>query len=368
MGLTKFNIGDLVEPYKIECGILALSPAEVSGISAEKEFFEPAKQVGSDTSKYKVVPSGYFACNLMHVGRDRVLPIALNRTENKKYVSPAYSIFKVNSPNVLPTYLAMFFNSCERDRYFWFHTDASVRDGMSWNDFCECAVYLPSISIQRKYSAIYEALLSNHRSYKHGLDDLRLTCQATIEQLHDRYPLHPIGNFIKTINEKNIDGLITLEQGVNIEKRFITPQRSNSNLRGRKIVRKGQFAYCTQLNNENVAIAYRRESDCVVSSVYEVFEIARPDELVPGYLELWLIRPEFGRYVYWASVGSAYEFLSFESIANYEIPIPPIAVQQSVADIYSCFRRREEIARELKEKLKDICPVLIRGSIEEASR
>ena len=265
-------------------------------------------------------------------------------------------------------FLFMLLLSPEMDRRGWFCSDGSIRANLDWDVFCNIEVALPAIEIQRKYVAIYEAMLANQRSYERGLDDLRLTCQATIERMRDRYPLHPIGDFIETINEKNIDGLLTLEQGVNIEKRFITPQRSNSNLRGRKIVRKGQFAYCTQLNNENVAIAYRREDDCVVSAVYEVFEIVRPDELVPGYLELWLIRPEFGRYVYWASVGSAYEFLSFESIANYEIPIPPIAIQQSVADIYSCFRRREEIVRALKEKLKDICPVLVRGSIEEASR
>ena len=35
-------------------------------------------------------------------------------------------------------------------------------------------------------------------------------------------------------NEKNTDGAITLEQGINIDKQFITPQRSNSNLLGRK--------------------------------------------------------------------------------------------------------------------------------------
>lgn len=54
---------------------------------------------------------------------------------------------------------------------------------------------------------------------------------------------------------------------------FITPQRSNSDLSSRIIVRRGQFAYCTQLNNENVAIAYREDEDCVVSPVYNTFAI-----------------------------------------------------------------------------------------------
>ena len=177
--------------------------------------------------------------------------------------------------------------------------------------------------------------------------------------------LHRIGDYITPYNEKNTDESITLEQGINIEKRFITPQRSNSNLQGRKIVRHGQFAYCTQLNNENVAIAYRDGCDCVVSSVYDVFEITKKEELVPEYLLMWLIRPEFGRFVYWASEGSAYEFLNYNNLANYMIPVPDIKVQKSIADIYNAYITRKQIGEQLKAQIKDICPILIRGSLEE---
>ena len=170
----------------------------------------------------------------------------------------------------------------------------------------------------------YKAMQANQQSYERGLEDLRVACFACIEKMRKEYPLYRIGNYIQPYKEKNSDGVITLEQGINIEKQFITPQRSNSNLTGRKIVRHGQFAYCTQLNNANVAIAYREGEDCVVSSVYDVFEITRKNELLPHYLMLWLIRPEFGRYVYWASEGSAYEFLNYSNLANYQIPVPDI--------------------------------------------
>ena len=175
--------------------------------------------------------------------------------------------------------------------------------------------------------------------------------------------MHKIGDYIVPYNEKNTDESITLEQGINVEKKFITPQRSNSNLQGRKIVRHGQFAYCTQLNNSNVAIAYRDGDDCVVSSVYDVFEITRKEELLPEYLFVWLIRPEFGRYVYWASEGSAYEFLNYNNLANYMIPIPDIKVQQSIADIYNAYNTRNRINEQLKAQTKDICPILISGSL-----
>lgn len=70
MALTKYKLRDFVELYSEKCNISDLSPWNISGVNSDKEFFEPSKQVGSDTSNYKIVPPDYFACNLMHVGRD----------------------------------------------------------------------------------------------------------------------------------------------------------------------------------------------------------------------------------------------------------------------------------------------------------
>ena len=369
MGLSKCRLSDCVELYSERCGIPNLTEWDVSGVNKDKEFFEPSKQVGADTSNYKVVPVNYFACNLMHVGRDMVLPIALNHTKKDKYVSPAYTIFKIkdNTP-VLREYFFIMLKSNEQDRYFWFHTDSSIRDGMSWDDFCDLEIALPPLDIQQKYVDVYNAMLANQQSYERGLEDLKLTCDAYIEELRRKTKSYPIGNYVHPYNEKNTDGLITLEQGINIEKKFITPQRSNDNFYGRKIVRTGQIAYCTQLNNANVAVALRTGPDCIVSGVYDVIEFNDKEHLLPEYLMLWLIRKEFGRFVYWASQGTSYEFLTYENLANYKIPVPDIKTQKCIVDVYNAYNARREIGEKLKSQIKDICPILIKGSIEEASR
>ena len=367
MALSKARLGDYLKIYRENCGKSNLTCWDVSGVNKDKEFFEPAKKVGEDTSNYKIVPPDYFACNLMHIGRDVVLPIALNRTRKPKYVSPAYTVFYLtNEEAILKDFLFIYLNSSEKDRFFWFHCDGSVRDGMDWNVFCDMEIELPPIEVQQKYVDIYQGMVNNQKAYERGLEDLKLVCDGYIEDLRRKLPSEPIGQFIKPYNERNIDGRITLEQGINIDKQFITPQRSNSNLNGRRIVRKGHFAYCTQLNNENVAIAYREGEDCVVSSVYNVFEIEKKDKLLPDYLMLWLIRKEFGRFVYWASEGSAYEFLSYENLANYLIPVPSLEVQSSIANIFKVYNTRKRINEQLKAQIKDICPILIKGSIDEA--
>ena len=67
----------------------------------------------------------------MHVGRDVVLPIAYNHSEKNKIVSPAYFVFKFKkNEELLSDYFFLFLKSDERDRYFWFNADSSVRDGM----------------------------------------------------------------------------------------------------------------------------------------------------------------------------------------------------------------------------------------------
>ena len=124
MKLTKYRLGNFVELYNERCGNGNLTAWDISGINSDKEFFEPARQVGSDTSNYKVVPPNYFACNLMHVGRDRVLPIALNHTSQNKIVSPAYTIFKItDDAPVVREYFFIMLKSSEKDRFFWLHTD-----------------------------------------------------------------------------------------------------------------------------------------------------------------------------------------------------------------------------------------------------
>lgn len=369
--MKKYKLGEFVEAYNLRCGIPDLTPEQVSGINIDKEFFEPAKQVGEDTSSYKIVPSSYFACNLMHVGRDNVLPIAMNYSKNDKYVSPAYSVFKLKSEDIiLKEYFYILLKSSEKDRLFAFHTDSSIRQGLPWEDFCDIDITLPSIEQQRKYVDVYLALQSNLVAYQSKVDELKLVCDGYIEELRRKtstmkIPLVRIGDYITKRLEKNSDGFIKLEQGINIQKQFITPQRSNSDLYGRRIVRKGDFAYCTQLNNENVAIAYREDDDCVVSSVYDIFYIKDESVLFPLYLMLWFRRSEFGRCVYRLSTGTSYEFLSYDDLSDYKIPLPNLNIQREIANIYKCYIERQRIADALKEQINNICPVLIRGSLKE---
>lgn len=370
MASNEYRLGDLLqfENERNANGLFSLS--DVKGISIQKIFIETkANMEDVSLSPYILVKPDFFAYVTVTSRNGEKITLAHNTTENTYIVSSSYVVFSVKRPDLLDSdYLFMFFNRPEFDRYSRFNSWGSARETFSWEDMCDINIYLPPLLIQQKYADVYKSMLANQQSYERGLEDLKLVCDGYIEDLRRNNLCKPIGDYVTPYNVKNTDGEITLEQGINIEKKFITPQRSNDNFFGRKIVRTGQIGYCTQLNNENVAVALRDGPDCIVSGVYDVIEITDKKALSPEYLMIWLSRYEFGRFVYWASQGTSYEFLSYENLANYKIPVPSIQIQQSIANIYNCYIERKAIGEKLKSQIKDMCPILIKGSIEDAQK
>lgn len=310
----------------------------------------------------------------MHVGRDKVLPIALNHSGKTKVVSPAYTIFRLKEGTpLLREYFFMMLKSEERDRYFWFHTDSSVRDGMSWDDFCDLEIDIPPISIQKKYVDVYNAMLANQQSYERGLEDLKLVCDAYIEELRREMPSQKIGPFIRLSEERNDDGKCGLDdvRGVSIEKKFIPTKADMKgvNLKPYYTIKPREFAYVpvTSRNGEKISIALNSsEETYICSSSYVVFSVPQQDRLWPSYLQMYFERGEFNRYARFNSWGSARETFNFDDMCDVEVPIPDIKVQKAISDIYAVYVDRKHINDRLKERIKNMCPILIKGSLEEA--
>lgn len=373
MGLKKYKIGEFVEPYSQRCGISDLIPEQVSGINIDKEFFEPAKQVGEDTSNYKIVPPDYFACNLMHVGRDYALPVAINHSDKDKYVSPAYTIFKLKDENlVLKEYFFILLKSSEKDRYFAFHTDSSIRQGLPWDDFCDIDITLPSIEQQRKYVDVYLALQNNLAAYQSKVEELKLVCDGYLDKLKIENEKLKIGEFIEQYDKRNSGNRLKLNsvKGISTEKSFIDTKADMNgvSLTSYKIVEANTFVYVpdTSRRGDKMAIALNRgEEPLLVSSIYTTFKSKDTSKLLPEYLFMFFNRPEFDRYARFNSWGSAREVFTMDDMNDVAIPIPDISVQREIVNIHKCYIERQRIAEALKEQLKNICPVLIRGSLTE---
>lgn len=368
MGLTKYKLGKLLSACDDRNSDNLYTLSDVKGISIKKEFIETkADMTGVSLSPYILVEPDSFAYVTVTSRNGEKITLAHNTSADTYIVSSSYAVFKVSRPDILLSdYLFMFFNRPEFDRYSRFNSWGSARETFSWEDFCDIDITLPDIETQRKIVDVYLSLQENLATYQNKVDELKLVCDGYIENLRRDIGIERIGPFIKPIDERNSHLEIKLAQGINNRKEFADPKQVAESETSAKIVRRGQFAYnrATTRNGEKISIAYRTGEDCVVSSAYQVFEISSPDRLYPEYLMMWYKRSEFDRYARYMSKGSAHEFFEFEDMEDIQIPIPSIQTQKSIAAIYQLYLERQHIAVQLKEQLNNLCPILIKGSLQ----
>jgi len=50
-----------------------------------------------------------------------------------------------------------------------------------------------------------------------------------------------------------------------------------------------------------------------------------------------------------------------------KIPVPRVEVQEAIVTIYNTLQTRKRINNQLKDMMKPLCPVLMKGVIEELS-
>lgn len=81
---------------------------------------------------------------------------------------------------------------------------------------------------------------------------------------------------------------------------------------------------------------------------------------------LWFKRKEFIRYCWFHAYGSARDTFDWEQLKNVEIPIPPLNIQNDIALVDKVIEERKEYLESMKGMIKDICPILIIGSTDEA--
>jgi type I restriction enzyme S subunit len=347
-----------------------LAVTNLLGINITKNFMPSVANVsGTDLSKYKIIQKGQFAYSAMQVGRDETIRLALYTDDEPAIISPAYLVIESKDENeLIPEYMMMWFQRPESDRYGWFISDSSVRASLDWERFCEIEIPIPDIDEQRKYVALFKGLITNQKVYENSLEDLQLICDTYIEDLIKKEPLKRLGEYIEQSDERNTDLETDNLLGISVNKIFI-PTKSNKSrldLSKYKIVRPRQFGYVsvTSRNGEKISIAILDGEAGLVSSTYTVFEVKDFGELLPEYLYLYFQRTEFDRYARFNSWGSARETFDWADMCDVKLPIPSIEKQEAIVTIYHTLETRKRINEQLKESIKPLCPVLMKGVME----
>lgn len=376
MGLTKYKFGELIELTNEKNANGLYGEDDAIGVNIDKIIMPMRGNLEKkDFSNFHLVPPRHFAYNPRG---SRKLGIGFNDTEKTFIITFNDNVFRIKETakkKILDTYLFMYLCRKEWDRYAEFISWGSSTEVFDWNIFCEEEIFLPPIQIQQKYVDVYNAMLENQKSYERGLDDLKLVCDAYIEELRKELPHKKLGNYIALCDEKNDDLVYGLDavRGISIEKRFIYTKANMEGvyLKPYAVVKPDEFAYVTvtSRNGEKISLA-RNNSDetYICSSSYIVFKVDDTNTLLPAYLSMLFERSEFNRYSRFNSWGSARETFDWEEMKNVLIPIPNIEIQQDIVNIFEAYNTRRDINEKLKAQIKDICPILIKGSIEEARK
>lgn len=371
MVLTKCRLGNYIELHEETNIDLAFGPDDVRGVNNLKLLMPTKADInGRDLTKFQIVRPGEFVFNHRTSRNGGKFSIAYNNGEKPIICTEDYVVFRIRKASqqfILAEWLYMYFNRSEFDRYVITNSWGSSTEFYNWEDICSIELELPPLPVQQKYVDVYLSMLANQQGYERGLADLKLVCDGYIEELRRKTPCEIIGPYISPCNERNGDNIITLFQGVNVDHTFTDPKRIAEDVENGCIVRTGQFAFnkVMKAHNTKLPIALREGPDCVVSSSYQVFEVSDKEKLLPKYLLLWMNRAETQRYAGFISYGTTRDIFSFEEMRQILIPLPDITIQQNIVDIFTAYQRRVKINEQLKTQIKDICPVLIKGSLEE---
>ena len=371
MGLINIRLGDYIERSTQNNKDLEYGTDLIVGVNSQGIFAVPKGNTdGVDLKPYKIVNNGAFVYNPTRLELGSIA----YRTEGLCIVSHLYMVFYLTDEGkkiIDPMWLYIYFRRAEFCREVTFRNFGSQRPEFNFNDMSDIIVPLPDIKIQRKYVDIYNAMLVNQQSYERGLEDLKLVCDAYIEDLRRKMPCEPIGPYIERHDVRNGPNGTKNVMGVSTAKEFREPtSKVNRNeLDNYKVVKPRQISFVQTTHNEKVfAYAFNNtDEDIVVTSVNEVFSVDE-DKLLPEYLSMFFNRTEFDRYARFHSWGSARETFTWDDLIKVEIPIADITVQKSIADIYKVYKERKDINEKLKAQIKDICPILIKGSIEETRK
>jgi type I restriction enzyme S subunit len=373
------RLGEYLEICDIRNVDNGLGEQSVRGIATSKAFISTkANLQGVSLTSYKVVFPKMFAYVPDTSRRGNKISLAYNDSNEMYLVSSISIVFKVKeelTEELLPEYLNIIFNRREFDRYARFNSWGSAREAFSWMDFCDTAIAIPSLEIQKKYANIYYGIWENLDSVEQSVKQLNKAQAIVMDKIKREAPHKKLGDYISVVTEKNTEGQYGIEsvRGVSNTKEI---QKTKANVSNRDlttfyIIRKNQFVFNrrTTRNGERLGLGFNDSDEVFVfTEDYVAFEVIDQNVINPSFLYMYFKRDEFDRYVRYNSWGSATEFFNWEDMQEVMVPIPDMQTQNAVVAIHQSLKVKVELIAKLREKLNMLCPILIKGAIEEGGR
>lgn len=165
-----------------------------------------------------------------------------------------------------------------------------------------------------------------------------------------------IGELVERIDQRNTDGTVTNLIGVSIDKKFINSVANviGTDLTKYKVIEKYDFAVSLMQvsRDEKIPVACQKEYDkAIMSPAYPIFRVKDTSIVLPEYLEMWFMRPEFDREASFIAVGGVRGSMPWEDFANMKLPVPSIEEQREIVNSYKTLTDRIALKKQINDNL-----------------
>ena len=177
-----------------------------------------------------------------------------------------------------------------------------------------------------------------------------------------------IGELVERIDQRNTDGTVTNLIGVSIDKKFINSVANviGTDLTKYKVIEKYDFAVSLMQvsRDEKIPVACQKEYDkAIMSPAYPIFRVKDTSIVLPEYLEMWFMRPEFDREASFIAVGGVRGSMPWEDFANMKLPVPSIEEQREIVNSYKTLTDRIALKKQINDNLVNVGVASIQKNI-----
>lgn len=353
---------------------------DIRGVSNTKQMMPTkANMEGRDLSTFQVLMPGEFIFNRRTTRNGERIGLGYNMDDHAYIFTEDYVSFTVKE-GLLPTYLYLFFCRDEFDRYVRYHSWGSATEFFNWEEMCEVKIPLPFIDdepdVRRQQEVVdaWQGLRKMKEQNEQLAEPLFQLCRSYMEKIKQESLQVPLHNILEPY-DKACGNNKAVVSGVNIEKEFI---ESHANLANTDISMYSSvlpYYYATNLmhigRDERLPIAINHSGkELVVTNAYSVFKIKddKHNVALEEYVFLFFMSKNTDRLAWFYTDGSVRGNLQEKRFLSIEIPLPDLATQQAIVNIYHCAEEAKRIAAEADKLSREICPALMQHIIHEAEK
>lgn len=346
---------------------------DVRGVANTKGFIKTKANIeGRNLTKFLIVHPEEFVFNRRTTRNGERLGLGFNTTDKSYILTEDYVCFRVrqDKKSVLSSwYVYLIFLCDEFDRYARWDSWGSATEFFNWENMCRVKVPLPPLEEQKNIVVAWKSLRAMKEQNEAISEPLFALCRSRLQEMKKEYEPVELGAYIVQIDTRNTDNYYSDKsvRGLSTEKKIIETKANlkEVSLTSYKLIPPKTFSYVpdTSRRGNKISLGYNNTNNTyLVSSISCVFSI-KNKSLLAEFLYILFCRPEFDRYARFNSWGSARETFSFDEMCRVKIPLPPLAVQKALVDIYRCAAEAKRIAEEADRLSREICPALLQHAV-----